>query len=128
MINPEYPKLRTVSKTTYFFLSSASISDFTWVLEHIYQTTDFKKYSHSEIQNILPSDIEIPVVKSVPTPGAERIAKRICLIVSHYHPDDLHEILCNIFYQTYDEVVQMHQKRNEQSQINYLSKQMSEYS
>lgn len=118
-MNPNYPKLRTVPETTYFFLSSASISDFTWILEHIYQTTDFKKYSHSQIKDVLPSNIKIPVVKSVPTPGADRIAKRICMIVSHYHPDDLNNILCHIFYQTYDELTQMHKKRNDQSKINY---------
>lgn len=119
-MKPNYPKLRTVSKTTYFFLSSTSVSNFLWVLEHIYQAKNFIKYSHNQIKDVIPTEISIPTVVSVPTDGADRIAKRICLIVSQYDTDDLHDILCHTFYDTFDELTKMRRNRNNNSKEIYL--------
>lgn len=92
-MNPNYPTLRTVPETTYFFIASTNIQNFHWVMKNIYQATDYQKYGEKQFSEILPPDMKIPVVQSVPTSTVNHPAKHPCVIVSHYDTADLREIL-----------------------------------
>lgn len=119
-MNVNYPKLRTVPETTYFFLSAMCTSDFCWVLENIYQTTNYKRYKHKQLPDVIPPEIEIPTVKCIPLPGANRISKETCVIVSHFNTDDLHEILHHICIHTFDKLNEYHEELNNRAMEEYL--------
>lgn len=119
-MNPNYPTLRTVPETTYFFLSAMCTPDFRWVLDNIYHTTDYQKYGQKQFPEVLPPDVKIPIVQSIPTSTVNRPAKYSCVIISHYHTEDLRKILNYVCDHEFDELKEYHEHLNEIATQDYL--------
>lgn len=117
-MNPNYPTLRTVSETTYYFLSNTCLYNFKWVLQNIYHANDFSTYGKNNFPIVIPENIKIPTVTT--SPQINHIAKQTCVLISHYDTNDLHQILCDTFDNVFEELETKRKIESEEAYQEYL--------
>lgn len=102
---------------TYVFVSPLIVKDLRFCLDR--ENIPYQIFGKKDFDKVLPADVIIPDVKTMPIPGADRICKNPAVVISHLNANQFYNKLEQIALKSDDDLQAREKAMSEQALKSY---------